>query len=214
MEHLIFEAMSKELIFLFLLLFGCSPRYSIDEIPMYGNKPKNEFQRKDDSLFIIEETKIHSGQRNASVFYSETGWRWLYYSGVGWSIPFYKHFNEPASVNMAMKVLNRAWLLDSLNANAYWGMATIVANRDKNHEYAEELMEKAIQCDSTNIKIWFDYGMSNMEAAHNVKAADSIKIFKYRDKGIMAFQKVINSNADADIKELAKSHLTELQLIK
>jgi hypothetical protein len=36
----------------------------------------------------------------------------------------------------------------------------------------------------------------------------------YRDKGIIAFQKVINSNTDAEIKELAKKHLAELQLIK
>jgi hypothetical protein len=178
MEYLIFEAMSKELLFLFLLLLGCALRYSIDEIPMYGNKPKNESQRKDDSLFIIEESKIHTGRENASKYYSEIGWNYLYYSNVGWSIPFFKYYHEPASLKMAMKVLNRAWLLDSLNANAYWGMAMIVTNRDKNYEYAEELMAKAIKCDSTtNIKIWFDYGVSNMEAAQNVKAADSIKIF-------------------------------------
>jgi tetratricopeptide (TPR) repeat protein len=196
-----------------LILFGCSPRYSIYEIPMYGNLPKSELQRKDDSLFIIEETQKYNGNNNASTFYSKTGWKYMQ-SGRNSSSPPLNIYHETASLKTAMRVFNRAWLLDSTNANSYWGMATIVGYRDKKYEFAQELMAKAIRYDSTNYEIWFDYGVSNMEIVQKAKIEDKTKLLKYRDEAIMAFQKVTASNTDNQRKEMAKKYIGEMQLIK
>jgi tetratricopeptide (TPR) repeat protein len=205
--------MKKIITIWFLILFGCSPRYSIYEKPMCGNEPKTELQRKDDSIFIYEETQKYNGNKNASNFYSKTGWEYMQ-SGRNSSSPLVAFYHESASLKTAMKVFNRAWLLDSTNANSYWGMATIVGYRDNKYEFAQELMAKAIKYDSTNYEIWFDYGVSNMEIVQKAKIEDKTKLLKYRDKAIIAFQKVAASNTDNQRKEMAKKYIGEMQLIK
>jgi tetratricopeptide (TPR) repeat protein len=204
----------KKITILFLLLFACTPRHSIYESSLRGSKSETEAQRKSDSLFVLKEINKHGSNQNASKHNSKIGWEYLYSTKIGWSIPLYRKLFYPLKINTAMEYFNKAWLIDSLNANVYWGMAAIVANRDSKHEFAEELMEKAIQCDSNNLNMWLDYGVSNMEVLECSDLNDSLKILKYRDNASKAFQKVIDSNAETDIKEKAKYFLEELKQIK
>jgi len=196
---------------LLLVLLGCTPRYSVYERPMFGGETRSETQRKNDSLFVIGEIDKYGSMKYASSHNSKIGWQYLYSTSIGWSIPFYRTLRNPSKTKTAMQYFNKAWLIDSLNGDAYWGMSIIVATRDKDYENAEQLMEKAVKRDSTNIRVWFDYGVSNWDVLEKAKNLDETKITRYRNKGIKAFQRVIESSGQKTLKEKAEKYLRKIK---
>lgn len=54
----------------------------------------------------------------------------------------------------AMKRFNQAWLLDSLNANIYWGYGNILGLRDKKFKKSLAYLEKSLKMNPDNPRVW------------------------------------------------------------
>ncbi len=86
---------------------------NISLLPKYGSLPKNEAQKKADQQFLAEIDSQYSGDRKkAAADIASSGWQFL------------RQGNNSA----AIKRFNQAWLLDSANGNALWGMAVVSSN--------------------------------------------------------------------------------------
>ena len=105
---------------------------------MYGRVKKCAGQLAADSSFIKLCVDDYKGDRKAAAnHFVERGWEF-----------FYK--NKP---DTAMMRFNQAWLLDSLNAQIYWGFANLVGMQQKFKE-SLPLFERAIELDPGNAKIY------------------------------------------------------------
>jgi tetratricopeptide (TPR) repeat protein len=98
-----------------VLALGLAPQVSAQDInlqPKYGSLPKSDAQRAADARFIASMDDQFKGDRSkAAVAASSRGWQFL------------RQGNAPD----AMRRFNQAWLLDSTNGQALWGMAAIQA---------------------------------------------------------------------------------------
>ena len=87
---------------------------SIDQLPMYGNKPKTDAQKKADEEFIQLVQKEMSLSKGAE-HQVKRGWE-----------AFYDRDNATA-----MKRFNQAWLLNPNNADIYWGFGDVLGSENK-----------------------------------------------------------------------------------
>ena len=138
---------------------------------MYGRVKKCDGQIASDNEFIDKCTKDYKGDRKeAAKHFVMRGWEY-----------FYK--NKP---DTSMMRFNQAWLLDSLNADVYWGFANLTGMQQKFKE-SLPLFERAIALNPTNSKIYESASMSygNMfgqtqdkqylnTAIHHLKMADQL----------------------------------------
>jgi tetratricopeptide (TPR) repeat protein len=105
-------------IFSILVVSGVNIGYTqdISLLPKYGFLPKNETQKLCDEKFIASMDEYYKGDRKkAAVEISARGWQAL----------------RQGNVTNAIRRFNQAWLLDSTNGIALWGMAAIQANTEK-----------------------------------------------------------------------------------
>jgi tetratricopeptide (TPR) repeat protein len=85
-------------------------------LPRYGSLPKAEWQNEADAKFIAAIDKEYRGDRNkASIEIADRGWQYL----------------RQADHDDAMRRFNQAWLLNSKNGVALWGMGAIEADLEK-----------------------------------------------------------------------------------
>lgn len=106
-------------------------------LPMYGKQKKCAAQLNIDNDFFKECDLQFTDRKKASKFYTEKGWGY-----------FYKNDFETS-----MKRFNQAWLLDTLNADTYWGLGNILGIRQQFKE-SIPLLEKSISLNSTNPKVY------------------------------------------------------------
>ena len=104
---------------------------------MYGRQKKCTEQLNIDKDFFAECDLRFKNRKNASKFHTDKGWEY-----------FYKNDFETS-----MKRFNQAWLLDSLNADTYWGFGNILGMRQQFKE-SITLLEKSISLNSTNPKVY------------------------------------------------------------
>lgn len=91
----------------------------IDLLPKYGAQPKNDVQKAADEKFLASIDGYYKGNRKkAAQDVATRGWQFL------------RQGNAPD----AMRRFNQAWLLDSSNGNALWGMAAFEAGSGKLNE--------------------------------------------------------------------------------
>ena len=133
----------KLLIFL-LVSFG---RYEtcvaqeINLLPKYGLREKSVAQKAEDQKFIATVDKLYKGDRKkGSEDLSARGWQFL----------------REGKVPDAMRRFNQAWLIDSSNAEALWGMAAIEAGGGK-PEDSLKLFSEAEKSLGKNIDFSVDY---------------------------------------------------------
>lgn len=130
----------KSVCCLSLLFFGCaSPQKcpeNINTLPMYGRAAKCEAQLEFDRTFFRETDSLFKDRQTASQYYAGKGWEYFYSQEYETSI---KRFNQ-------------AWLLDSLNAEVYWGFGNILGINGKFQE-SLPLLEKSIKLDPNNFKV-------------------------------------------------------------
>lgn len=86
----------------------------INKLPMYGGVKKCKEQLEFDRKFIAEEDKLLS-RKESTAHFVKRGWEYLY-------------AKKP---DTAMMRFNQAWLLDSLNADIYWGFADLLGMQGK-----------------------------------------------------------------------------------
>lgn len=112
-----------------LLAFGLAPQASAQDInlqPKYGSLPKNDAQKAADARFVASvDDQFKGDRRKAAAAAAGRGWQYL------------RQGNAPD----AMRRFNQAWLLDSTNGAALWGMAAIQAGSGKIDESLELFAE-------------------------------------------------------------------------
>lgn len=106
--------------------FNVACAHDISLLPKYGSMPKDWAQQESDNKLLAAVDEHYNGNRKkASEEISARGWQFL----------------RQDDINDAMRCFNKAWLIDSSNGIALWGMAAIQANSGKTAEalklYAE-----------------------------------------------------------------------------
>jgi len=125
----------------FLLFLSCvSPNNcpaGINLLPLYGKVKKCSAQIESDRAFLKECDKNFSDRKKASRYYTERGWSY-YYS------------KKP---DTAMMRFNQAWLLDSLNADVFWGYGDLVGQQ-KNYKESVVFFDHSLRLNASNSKVW------------------------------------------------------------
>jgi tetratricopeptide (TPR) repeat protein len=133
---------------LFLALTACAwvgdcPE-KINLLPMYGNAVKCPEQIRADNAFLATVDKQYQGDRKrAAKDWTERAWA------------YFKR-NAP---DTAMMRFNQAWLLDSTNADVFWGFGSLLGNQKKFGE-AVLLFKKSIHLHPDNPIVWASVGQS------------------------------------------------------
>lgn len=131
----------------FLLTFVCSLSIScssaqdcqegISLLPMYGNVPKCQEQLLADKEFFAFADSNAKDRKTAALSYIKLGWDY-----------FYKN-----DLETSMKRFNQAWLLDSLNADSYWGFGNLLG-RKGDFEASIPHFEKSLKLNQNNAKAY------------------------------------------------------------
>jgi len=135
------KLVGQSFLFLSLFLLGCTSIEKCPEginlLPMYGGQTKCEEQVKDDKKFISECDAQFKSRQIAAKYHLDKGWEYFYKSDF----------------ETSMKRFNQAWLLDSSNADVYWGFGNLLGTK---HEFRESLplLEKSITLNPNNSKVY------------------------------------------------------------
>jgi tetratricopeptide (TPR) repeat protein len=138
--------MRKEILSLLLCVaFGCTTPCSerINLLPMYGRQLKCAEQMAADNEFLALSDKQYATRRLASEHYAQ----------IGWGLFYEKQFDT------AIKRFNQAWLLDSTNAEPYWGFASVLGMRQQ-FRSSVSLFKRYLVMNPTQAKAWEGLGMS------------------------------------------------------
>ena len=159
-------------ILLTLLLTACSSTQDCPEniniLPMYGKEKKCQEQIEIDQDFFKECDKIFKNRQQASRVYTKKAWSY-----------FYKN-----DFDTAMKRFNQAWLLDSLNAETYWGFGNILGMQMKPEE-SLTYFDKSIKINPNNSNVWLGLGISHGQIFFKTKNQDQLdKTIEYLKKSI------------------------------
>ena len=105
---------------------------------MYGGVEKSKEQRQIDKEFIDACDKYFGSRDEATKHHIDRGWEY-----------FYKH-----ELDTAMMRFNQAWLLDSLNADIFWGFGNILGQQQKFQE-SLKFFDKSLKLNPKNADVWF-----------------------------------------------------------
>lgn len=109
---------SAPLLLLFSLSLVCSAAFaqSADALPKYGRSSADSATSAADQSFLMDMDKQYQGDRKkAASQMAARGWQLL----------------RQGKSDDAMRRFNQAWLLESNNGNALWGMGQIEANQGR-----------------------------------------------------------------------------------
>ena len=109
----------------------------INLLPMYGKVKKCKDQLKADSAFIKDCAENFNDRHEASKSFTSKAW-------------FY--FNKKKT-DSAMIRFNQAWLLDSLNADVYWGFGNLCGVKKKFKE-SLPFFKRSLKLDPSNAMAW------------------------------------------------------------
>lgn len=110
---------------------------------MYGKQHKCAEQIAADNEFLALSDKQYATRRLASDHYTR----------VGWGLFYEKQFDT------SMQRFNQAWLLDSINAEPYWGFASISGMRQQ-FRLSVPLFKRFLIINPMQAKAWEGLGMS------------------------------------------------------
>ncbi len=120
---------------------GCDP--TINRLPMYGRVTKCKELIEADNRFIKFADQNFPNRKEASKYYTKRGWDYVY-----------QH-----KLDTAMFRFNQAWMLDSLNADVYWGFADLMG-LEHNFKESIPLFNRAISLNPSNIRLRMDVSIS------------------------------------------------------
>jgi tetratricopeptide (TPR) repeat protein len=192
----------QPLIFLLLFFLNCTSTEKCPEginlLPLFGGQTKCEEQLKADKIFISECEAKFKNRQIAAKYHVNKGWEY-----------FYKTIYDTA-----MKRFNQAWLLDSLNAEVYWGFGNLLGTK---HEFKESLplLEKSIKLNPNNSKVYecmaTSYGQLFFETKNALflnKAIDNLKTaIKLNPKSASAFGQLTGAYSYFTQKDSARKYL-------
>jgi tetratricopeptide (TPR) repeat protein len=132
---------SLKYIFIYALFTQCALaqdcKEGINLLPMYGNVVKCPEQVQSDIDFLAFADTKFTDRKEAAIAYIKLGWNY-----------FGKNDNETS-----MKRFNQAWLLDSLNADIYWGFGNLLGRMGK-YQSSIPYFEKSIKLYPGNAKVY------------------------------------------------------------
>lgn len=133
--------------------------------PKYGLLPKNEAQKTSDTKFLATIDEHYKGNRKkAAEDVSARGWQFL----------------RQGNVSDAMKRFNQAWLIDSSNGSALWGMAAIQGSSGNLNE-SLKLFAEAESLLGGDIDLTADYakalGIAGAQTKNNALLNDAFARF-------------------------------------
>jgi tetratricopeptide (TPR) repeat protein len=114
----------------------------INKLPLFGGVKKCKEQIEDDKQFINTCDKAMS-RKESSEHFIKRGWENVY----------------AKKLDTAVMRFNQAWLLDSLNAAVYWGLADVLGMQGK-FKASLSLFDRAVKLDPHNVKILQDASTS------------------------------------------------------
>ncbi len=120
----------------------------LNKLPMYGRYPKTPKMLETDRRFIEKCKQMPGGIDSAVTRALQRGWEYYYKNDFSTS----------------MKRFNQAWLLNSTNAETYWGFG-LITGKVGAYERSVALLEKALELDAKNNKIMIDLALSYSMAA-------------------------------------------------
>jgi len=191
------------LLFILIIIFtACNSTEKclegINLLPMYGRQTKCEEQMKDDQKFISEIDAKFENRLTAVKYHVDKGW---------------EHFYK-ADYETSMKRFNQAWLLDSLNADIYWGFGNLLGMKQE-FEKSIALLEKSIHLNSKNSKVYeslaTSYGQlffqtKDIELLH--KSIDNLKTAIHLDeKSASAFGQLTGAYSYFNQKDSGRKYL-------
>jgi tetratricopeptide (TPR) repeat protein len=107
---------TKSLLTVLVLCAGLACAQDRNVLPKYGELPKLDWQKASDEAFLkATDEEYHGDRKQASADTAMRGWQYL----------------REGDPDDAMRRFNQAWLLDSANGTALWGMAAIEADAGK-----------------------------------------------------------------------------------
>lgn len=110
---------------------------NINAIPLFGSQKKCDEQIKADIIFIEECNKFYKNRKYAVQHHLEMGWNYFYEN----------------KFDSAIMRFNQAWLLDSTNADLYWGLGSVLGKMQKFDE-SISFFEKSILLNPNNSKVF------------------------------------------------------------
>jgi len=144
----------------------------INLLPMYGNAPKCKEQIKSDEEFFAFTDSKFKDRKTAALASIQLGWNY-----------FYKN-----DLETSMKRFNQAWLLDSLNADVYWGFGNLLGRKNQ-FEASIPHFKKSLELSPNNPKVYesmaSSYGqlfIATRKPANLNKAIESLKKANSLDK--------------------------------
>ncbi|MDB5024741.1 MAG: hypothetical protein JWP78_2496 [Mucilaginibacter sp.] len=116
---------------------------NINKLPMYGGVKKCKEQIEFDQEFLKDCDKTFKTRKEATSHMIMRGWQYLY----------------SKKLDTSMMRFNQGWLLDSLNADVYWGFGNLLGMQGK---YKESLpfFERSLKINPGNVKVWQDASTS------------------------------------------------------
>jgi len=130
----------------------------INLLPMYGNAVKCPEQLELDKRFIETADKDFGGDRKKATE-DQIARAWRYY--------------EQRDEKTAMKRFNQAWLLDSTNADVYWGFGSLLGNQEKEEE-ALLMFKKSLRLNPANAIVWASAGQAHGSIYMNGGEGDNL----------------------------------------
>ena len=150
------------LTFICIFILSCSSTQDcldgINLLPMFGGKPKCKEQLESDRQFLVESDVKFKNRKKASQFHVDNGWTY-----------FYKK-----DLETSMKRFNQAWLLDSLNADVYWGFGNILGTKQE-FESSIPLLGKSIKLNPNNPKVYQSIASSYGQMFFKTQNIDLLK---------------------------------------
>lgn len=110
---------------------------------MYGDEVKCQEQLSIDQKFLSESDEKFENRQDASKQYVEFAWEYFYKSDY----------------ETAMKRFNQSWLLDSTNADSYWGFGNLLGVQ-KDFQKSIILLEKSLKINPSNPTVYENLALS------------------------------------------------------
>lgn len=114
----------------------------INQLPMYGDREKNEAMKSADAAFIASIEKGGLSREDGAKQVIKSGWSY-------WA---------KRDITTAMLRFNQAWLLDPENGNAYHGFALVTSVRGGSPSEVERLFKLAVSKSKVDPVVFVDYG--------------------------------------------------------
>lgn len=131
----------------------------INTLPLYGEYQKTVAQLNEDTNFVTECDKSFAKRAEASDFFANIGWQYL----------------EEGKKEEAIQRFNWAYLLDTENVDAFWGLG-VIEYQQKHYPSAIRLMKKGLDvADNDNITLMVDLATVYIKCFVNDKHPDDLK---------------------------------------